>query len=371
MTQQQSDELVADLKKAAKDAGGTAAPTNQTTSGLANPGKLKNAKAQKKVTGEKAAPHDQAEQAPGASIGDSDLSAGKWELDKVQKEVADNRAKRAVEKEMQREMQKEASEILQSGFVSIDRAADVSAKNIAQYEKMAGKITAISRNIERRLRTIIRDEENDDTISGLPMGSRLEARLLYHKDGKCFSRKNFPRDTPRLAIGYLADESGSMSTSAVNASINTGIILEDLCRRMELPCYIGGFTSYSGGLQYISYVEHGSVDAKDKYRLTGMSSRGGTPTGRAIKYMTARLKKLPAASKLLIVSTDGCSDCGAAALQEIIKAARKDGVTVIGAGIGASRSAVENEFGNAFLDVSDMEKMPQMLVEIVKRHLLR
>ena len=67
MTQQQSDELVADLKKAAKDAGGTAAPTNQTTSGLANPGKLKNAKAQKKVTGEKAAPHDQAEQAPGAS----------------------------------------------------------------------------------------------------------------------------------------------------------------------------------------------------------------------------------------------------------------------------------------------------------------
>lgn len=99
----------------------------------------------------------------------------------------------------------------------------------------------------------------------------LQARLLYHKDGKSFSRKNFPRDTPRLAVGYLADESGSMSGMAINASISTGIILEDLCRRMELPCYIGGFTSSAGGLQYISYVEYGSVDAKDKYRLTGMS----------------------------------------------------------------------------------------------------
>ena len=125
------------------------------------------------------------------------------------------------------------------------------------------------------------------------------------------------------------------------------------------------------GLQYISYVEYGSVDAKDKYRLTGMSSRAGTPTGMAIRYMTARLKKLPVANKLLIISTDGRSADGADALQKIIKEAKKDGVTVIGAGIGASRSAVEKEFANAFLDVSDMEKMPQLLAGIVKRHLLR
>lgn len=139
----------------------------------------------------------------------------------------------------------------------------------------------------------------------------------------------------------------------------------------EYACYIGGFTSLVGGLQYISYVEYGSVDAKDKYRLTGMSSCGGTPTGMAIRYMTARLKKLPAANKLLIVSTDGRSADGADALQKIIKEAKKDGVTVVGAGIGASRSAVEKEFGDAFLDVSDMEKMPQLLAGIVKRHLLR
>lgn len=370
MTQAQSDALVADAKEAAKKAGGTAAPSNRTTTSLANPGKRENANAVAKTAAEKAGPHNQIAQTPGASIGDSDLSTGQWELDKIRQQTADTRAKKAVEKEMQSAMQAEATEVLHDA-VKVDRAADVSAENIAQYDKMAGKITAVSRNIERRFRTIIRDEENDETVSGLPMGSRLEARLLYHRDGKCFSRKNFPRDTPRLAVGYLADESGSMSGIAINASISTGIILEDLCRRMELPCYIGGFTSLVGGLQYISYVEYGSVDAKDKYRLTGMSSCGGTPTGMAIRYMTARLKKLPAANKLLIVSTDGRSADGADALQKIIKEAKKDGVTVVGAGIGASRSAVEKEFGDAFLDVSDMEKMPQLLAGIVKRHLLR
>lgn len=136
-----------------------------------------------KTAAEKAGPHNQIAQTPGASIGDSDLSTGQWELDKIRQQTADTRAKKAVEKEMQSAMQAEATEVLHDA-VKVDRAADVSAENIAQYDKMAGKITAVSRNIERRFRTIIRDEENDETVSGLPMGSRLEARLLYHRDGK-------------------------------------------------------------------------------------------------------------------------------------------------------------------------------------------
>ena len=72
------------------------------------------------------------------------------------------------------------------------------------------------------------------------MGSRVEARLAYHQDGKIFSRKNFPRDNPRLAVGYLCDESGSMSDKAIAASVRTAIILQDLCERMELPVISAG-----------------------------------------------------------------------------------------------------------------------------------
>ena len=101
------------------------------------------------------------------------------------------------------------------------------------------------------------------------MGSRVEARLAYHRDGKIFSRKNFPRDNPRLAVGYLCDESGSMRDDAIEASIRTGIIIQDLCYRMELPCYVCGFTTSGFGLQIINYVDQ-DIDGKDKYRITGI-----------------------------------------------------------------------------------------------------
>ena len=100
MTPEQSDALVADAKEAAKKAGGTAAPSNRTTTSLANPGKRENANAVAKTAAEKAGPHNQIAQTPGASIGDSDLSAGQWELDKIRQQTADTRAKKAVEKEM-------------------------------------------------------------------------------------------------------------------------------------------------------------------------------------------------------------------------------------------------------------------------------
>lgn len=44
-----------------------------------------------------------------------------------------------------------------------------------------------------------------------------------------------------------------MHDDAIKASVRTGIIIQDLCYRMELPCYVCGFTTFSGGLQIISY----------------------------------------------------------------------------------------------------------------------
>lgn len=370
MTEEQHARLMQALREAAQNTGSSTTPLNQQTSSLANPAHAQNREVQSKVPVEKTAVQNSMGKDAASALQDSDLAAGQWEIDRIARKAVKAQANKRVEAEMQQEMQQAAAAI-SHGNVQISRAVEVDAQNIAEYHQIAGRITVVSRSIERRFRTLIRDEENDEIISGLTMGTRLEVRQLYHKDGKCFSRKNFPRDTPRLSIGYLADESGSMSQEAINASIRTGIILEDFCRRMELPCYIGGFTGNGMDCQYISYVEYGSLDAKDKYRLTGMQSRGGTPTGTAIQYMTERLKKLPTIQKLLLVSTDGCSDCGADILQQIIQKAKKAGVTVIGAGIGSSRDRIQQEFGDAFLDVSDMEKMPQLLAGIVKRNLLQ
>lgn len=306
----------------------------------------------------------------GGSSGTPDLSAAKRDINSIEnarkKDAATEKANREKNNELNEEARRISSEI--GAKVTVDRAQEVSKSNVAVYNELSNDLLVVTKNLERRLKTMIRDEENDDTVSGLPMGSRVEARLAYHRDGKIFSRKNFPRDNPRLAVGYLCDESGSMRDDAIEASIRTGIIIQDLCYRMELPCYVCGFTTSGFGLQIINYVDQ-DIDGKDKYRITGMQSRSGTPTGPAMKYMAQKLKKETAEKRLLIVSTDGCSDSGRDGIQKTIKELSRYGILVVGAGIGSARAQVENEFGKNFIDIGNLEAMPQILCNIVKRNL--
>ncbi len=306
----------------------------------------------------------------GGSSGTPDLSAAKRDINSIEnarkKDAATEKANREKNNELNEEARHISSEI--GAKVTVDRAQEVSKSNVAVYNELSNDLLVVTKNLERRLKTMIRDEENDDTVSGLPMGSRVEARLAYHRDGKIFSRKNFPRDNPRLAVGYLCDESDSMRDDAIEASIRTGIIIQDLCYRMELPCYVCGFTTSGFGLQIINYVDQ-DIDGKDKYRITGMQSRSGTPTGPAMKYMAQKLKKETAEKRLLIVSTDGCSNSGRDGIQKTIKELSRYGILVVGAGIGSARAQVENEFGKNFIDIGNLEAMPQILCNIVKRNL--
>lgn len=312
--------------------------------------------------------------APGANSGKSDLSAAKCDIKAIEKarkqEIATAQANNEANNQLAQEGAKIGSEI--GTKISVRRAAEVPQSNIDTYNRLSAGLLSVTKNLERRLKTTIRDEENDDAVAGLPMGSRVEARLAYHQDGKIFSRKNFPRDNPRLAVGYLCDESGSMSDEAIAASVRTAIILQDLCERMELPCYICGFTTggYSGSVDIITYVDK-NVDGKDKYRTTGMASRGGTPTVPAMKYMGKKLMKDSTEKKILIVSTDGCSGRGyGETVRDVIKKLQHDGIMVIGAGIGDSKPRIQEEFGSNFLDISNLDAMPKILCNIVKKNLV-
>ena len=312
--------------------------------------------------------------APGANSGKSDLSAAKCDIKAIEKarkqEIATAQANNEANNQLAQEGAKIGSEI--GTKISVRRAAEVPQSNIDTYNRLSAGLLSVTKNLERRLKTTIRDEENDDAVAGLPMGSRVEARLAYHQDGKIFSRKNFPRDNPRLAVGYLCDESGSMSDEAIAASVRTAIILQDLCERMELPCYICGFTTggYSGSVDIITYVDK-NVDGKDKYRTTGMASRSGTPTVPAMKYMGKKLMKDSTEKKILIVSTDGCSGRGyGETVRDVIKKLQHDGVMVIGAGIGDSKPRIQEEFGSNFLDISNLDAMPKILCNIVKKNLV-
>mgnify|MGYP001301388309 FL=1 len=378
------NEAVKQIEQAAKNVGVNNLPDRHSKSITNQAGK--NAEAKKRESGKQGSGNNangngngnsnsnSIANAPGANSGKSDLSAAKCDIKAIEKarkqEIATAQANNEANNQLAQEGAKIGSEI--GTKISVRRAAEVPQSNIDTYNRLSAGLLSVTKNLERRLKTTIRDEENDDAVAGLPMGSRVEARLAYHQDGKIFSRKNFPRDNPRLAVGYLCDESGSMSDKAIAASVRTAIILQDLCERMELPCYICGFTTggYSGSVDIITYVDK-NVDGKDKYRTTGMASRGGTPTVPAMKYMGKKLMKDSTEKKILIVSTDGCSGRGyGETVRDVIKKLQHDGVMVIGAGIGDSKPRIQEEFGSNFLDISNLDAMPKILCNIVKKNLV-
>ena len=375
-------EAVKQIEQAAKNVGVNNLPDRHSNSITNQAGK--NAEAKKRESGKQGSGNNangngnsksnSIANAPGANSGKSDLSAAKCDIKAIERarkqEIATAQANNEANNQLAQEGAKIGSEI--GTKISVRRAAEVPQSNIDTYNRLSAGLLSVTKNLERRLKTTIRDEENDDAVAGLPMGSRVEARLAYHQDGKIFSRKNFPRDNPRLAVGYLCDESGSMSDEAIAASVRTAIILQDLCERMELPCYICGFTTggYSGSVDIITYVDK-NVDGKDKYRTTGMASRGGTPTVPAMKYMGKKLMKDSTEKKILIVSTDGCSGRGyGETVRDVIKKLQHDGVMVIGAGIGDSKPRIQEEFGSNFLDISNLDAMPKILCNIVKKNLV-
>ena len=371
-------EAVKQIKQAAKNVGVNNLPDRHNNSITSQAGKNEDAKKRERSkqgsdNANGKSNGDSIANAPGANSGKSDLSAAKCDIEAIERERKRNVATAQANNEVNDKLRQEGKEVGREigTNIYVRRAAEVPQSNIETYNRLSAGLLSITKNLERRLKTTIRDEENDDTVAGLPMGSQVEARLAYHQDGKIFSRKNFPRDNPRLAVGYLCDESGSMSKTAISASVRTAIILQDLCERMELPCYICGFTTEDlKGVDIITYVDM-NVDGKDKYRTTGMASRGGTPTVPAMKYMGKKLMKDSTEKKILIVSTDGCSGRGyGETVRDVIKKLQHDGVMVIGAGIGDSKPRIQEEFGSNFLDISNLDAMPKILCNIVKKNLV-
>ena len=89
--------------------------------------------------------------------------------------------------------------------------------------------------------------------------------------------------------------------------------------------------------------------------------------------------------KLLIVISDGQPNhsCviagrahnygGDAAIEDIkgiVKKYRRRGVEILGAAIGSDRDVIAKIYGDGFLDITDLSRMPKMLTSLVKKRLL-
>ena len=108
--------------------------------------------------------------------------------------------------------------------------------------------------------------------------------------------------------------------------------------------------------------------------MMDVSARGSNRDGAALRYVAERLARRTEDVKLLMLVSDGQpADCGyyGTAAEEDLRGIKQEyqrkGILFVAAAIGSDKENIERIYGDSFLDISDLNKLPVKLAGIIKR----
>jgi len=223
----------------------------------------------------------------------------------------------------------------------------------------------------------LKDKRSGGKQTGLLMGRRLDAHALPRNDGRGFYKNALPLEAPEIAVGLLLDESGSMCCGdRATYARATAIILYDFCRALHIPVMVYGHSTDGENVDLYSYAEFDDIDGDDRYRMMDISARGGNRDGAALRYVAERLTRRREEVKMLILVSDGQpADIGyiGTAAEEDLRGVKREyskkGILFVAAAIGDDKANIERIYGDAFMDITDLNKLPVALTNVVKRHI--
>lgn len=304
------------------------------------------------------------------------------DIERLVEQMAEKAVHKDLEKKRTTELNTLANEIsygdIHSGVeMKIRRIADVDEEKKDQYHAAAPMLLKISKKLQKSILQQLQDKRRGGKQTNLYSGRKLHIHALPRNDGKAFYNKKLPNDTPELAIALLLDESGSMGWGdRATYARATAIILYDFCESLGIPIMIYGHSTGNHEVDLYSYAEFDAIDRDDKYRMMDISARGSNRDGAALRYTMEQLAKRPEDIRLLILVSDGQpadSSYGGTAAEADLRGIKKDcerkGVLLAAAAIGDDKPNIERIYGDSFMDITDLEKMPQKLTQMVKRHI--
>lgn len=265
--------------------------------------------------------------------------------------------------------------------IRVHRQGAVSETAISQYNAISPDLLQISKLLQKSVLQKLKDYERGGKLSSLPLGRRMDSRNLYRPDGRFFYKTNLPQNPPDMAVGVVIDESGSMrwQDRAVYARA-AAIILYDFCHSLNIPIAIYGQSTdrnfANQGVEIYSYAEFDSIDLNDKYRLMDIRPRSNSRDSVPVRFVAERLLKRPESEKILIVFSDGQPEAfgysGKPAYDDLSATAKeyiRKKIHIIAAAIGDDKPAIENIYGDAFMNISNLKDIPKLLTDRIKKFL--
>lgn len=311
-------------------------------------------------------------------------------FEKIASQVAESKVSDQQERELQAQNACDVKAFLDGVSVHANVSATFERQKVTpeakrRYEKEHGELDSIVRRFVSEFEKEIKERQIGDTLTGLYTGKRFTAREAHRFDKKVFNRKILPEDIPDMAIGIMVDLSGSMSGVRVDTAIKTAYITYCFCRRLNIPVFVIGHSTGNRNVILNSVVDDRSLDSNDKYRIFGMHTYSCNRDGFALRYCLKRLEHMQADQKLMFIISDGMPNhdgygmqAGRKDCQSAIADAMKKGIFTITAGIGDASSVKavykEDERGKelsskasaAFLDLTDLKRLPKSFVKIIK-----
>jgi len=323
----------------------------------------------------------------GATEHDDDYAGAGYEraakdIERILEQVAETAVHTELESTRTAELNELANGIsygdIHSGVPkTIRRITNVSEDLIDQYKEAAPPLLFISKQLQRSITQQLRDKRLGGKQTGLLIGRRLDVHALPRNDGHVFYKNALPSDAPQLSVGLVLDESGSMgSMDRATYARAAAIILYDFCKALRIPVMIYGHSTSGSEVDLFSYVEFDAIDRNDAYRLMDISSRGSNRDGLALRYVAEQLSRRTEDVRILILISDGQpahSGYYGTAAEEDLRGIRQEykrkGILFIAASIGDDREPLQRIYGDSYMDITDLSRLPVQLTEVVKRHI--
>lgn len=299
------------------------------------------------------------------------------DMERIMTQLAEENAYAHYEEELSEELQQESDKIRYGNahhgvHININRMSYVAPSYMEAYQKVAPPLLLISKRLQKQISQILKDYRDGGKLDNLPMGKRMNIRNAFRNDGKIFYKLKLPNDRSDIAIAVLNDESGSMSScDRITHARSASIILHNFCKGLDIPIAIYGHTEFDD-VELYAYAEFDSIDNKDQYRLMDMSARCGNRDGAALRYVAERLMTRPEAVKLLIIISDGqpaANDYYGTEAEADLRGIKKEytakGIQLFAAAIGNDKPNIQRIYGNSFLDITNLEKLPMNLGRLI------
>ena len=301
-----------------------------------------------------------------------------------------------AKEQAEKEMNLETREALQMELNSVEFDGDhqkvqkkicrESAFTEADQVKLKTYENAIQRTVRRlqvRLLPIL-ENQKERTEHRMFLGKRLDMRNLTEQKGAIYKR-SVPGKKTDAAVAVLIDNSGSMNGERLEISKLAALCLYDFCQKAKIPICIYGHctdgwehTNLEEEIVYLRSCAEFEPEKNDRLRIIHLKAEGRNRDGAALWYLGNQLLLRPEKHKLLFLISDGLPNsnyyAGGQAMEDLKQIKNKlvkKGIVFQAAAIGCDKEQIRQIYGNAYLDISDLEQLPKILTRQIAKLLRR